>query len=132
MRSGMGSERYRMTKGQLLLLVGVGGAMLVLYRWLLRPRDVPSQRQIQVYRHFVDSISLNGRLTSVDMGRGMKIRVDDGPRIEMPGMMPLDSVLVFSFETGSNMGDSIIKERGNDTVRVRTSEGRWTMWRASL
>ncbi len=105
-------------------------AFFLFTHWLFEPSDTPSAKQMRVYRDFVDSVSLKGRLTSVDMGRGMKIRVDEGARIEVPGMKPLDSIPAFQFATGSNMGDSILKERGSDTVRIRTANGRWTSWKA--
>lgn len=85
---------------------------------------------MRTYAHFVDSVSLKGRLTGVYMGRGMKIRVDNGPSMDMPELIPLDSVPVFHFETGSNIGDSIVKEAGSDRMQIRTSVGKWSTWKA--
>jgi hypothetical protein len=97
-------------------------AFIVAAFWLLVPATKPSRSQIEEYERF-RMMALRGRITSLDDGRGLKIKVDDQPGwIRMPGTRFQNGDTAFQWNTGQNLGDSLIKEAGNDTFYVVTRE----------
>ena len=124
MRSDMGSDQYRMTAWQKLLLVSIVAAIFFFYRWFFSPSDAPSVRQRREHAHFIDSVHFKGRITNVAEGRELRFWVDNGPAIKWPGLTPVDSLMNFRLDTDFKIGDSIVKEAGSDRVRISTVEGR--------
>lgn len=124
MRSDMGSDRYRMTTWQKLLLACIVAAIFFVYRWFFSPSDGPSGRQRREQAHFIDSVHFKGRITNVAAGRELRFWVDNGPAIKWPGLTPVDSLENFRLDTDFKVGDSIVKEAGSDRIRIRTVEGR--------
>lgn len=72
-----------------------------------------------VYNSFYTQ-EFKGKITGVDAGRGVKIRLDTCHHyIIMPGYSCIDSGCDFTFGTGENIGDSLIKKAGSDTFFIK-------------
>ncbi len=128
----MGSEGYRTSVWQKLLLVGIALAFLFMARWLFSPSDTLSEGQHRERVHFIDAVQLRGKVTNVAVGREVRFWVDSGPATKWPGLVAVDSLEVFSVETDLNVGDSIIKEAGSDRVWIRSADGREHLFKVVL
>lgn len=102
------------------ILTIIVGAIIValIYRnlpALLNFKDNGAKDYISFYKQ-----QFKGKITAVDAGRGIKIKLDNyGSYILLPGYSCIDCKEQFTFDTGRNIGDSLIKNSQSDTFLIK-------------
>ncbi|WP_448697324.1 hypothetical protein ACFGVR_11995 [Mucilaginibacter sp. AW1-3] len=116
----------RTKRNEIIKALAWFGILIILVFWLVPTyiapliwRDDHVKKQTYFY-----SAGLAGKITAVDAGRGVKIRLDNHQSyLEPSGYYCLTCKGDFTFETGENIGDSLIKKPNSDIFLLKKANG---------
>lgn len=110
----------QMTKKRLLKFIA---AVIILTLLSAFVRYAGKQKNLRIYNNFYNN-SYVGKITAVDAGRGTKIAIDTyDDYILFPSYRCTNCKENFTFETGENLGDFLIKKAQSDSFEIKKSSG---------